>query len=250
MAWYKDWFGAEYLALYKHRSDAEARELVNFLISEGIFASKPKVLDIACGAARHLSALLTRGLDAYGVDLSPSLLSQAESRLQATSSRGTRLCRADMRSLPFADRSFEVLCSFFTSFGYFDSDAAHSALLREWNRTTKPGGTLVLDYLNKPFVLETLVEESRRETDEYEVWERRALTEGESRVNKSIEIKSKINGQISSFQESVRLYDLEELRVLLRHENFNETHLYGDYAGASHGASSPRLLLISTTPKD
>ena len=52
MAWYKDWFGEEYLELYAHRDAGEADRHVDFVV-EHVGGAPRAVLDLACGAGRH-----------------------------------------------------------------------------------------------------------------------------------------------------------------------------------------------------
>jgi SAM-dependent methyltransferase len=47
----------------------------------------------------------------------PRFFARPEARLP-----GCHRVRGDMRHLPFTDGSFDLVTSFFTSFGYFDSD--------------------------------------------------------------------------------------------------------------------------------
>ena len=50
--------------------------------------------------------------------------------------------------VPFGSRAYDYVFSFFTSFGYFDDPAEQAAVVRNIARSLKPGGRLVLDYLN------------------------------------------------------------------------------------------------------
>ena len=75
MAWYKEWFGSEYLELYAHRDAGEADRHVDFVERVIDAGKKPRaVLDLACGAGRHTAALRRRGYHTLGTDLSLTLL--------------------------------------------------------------------------------------------------------------------------------------------------------------------------------
>src|SRR5690606_35628439 len=123
----------------------EARTQVDFLCRI-LPETTHRSLDVACGQGRHVLELLRRNHDAYGTDLSAVLLEKAGARQELAN----RLTRADMRALPFKSDSFDLITSFFTSFGYFDTDKDHFDLLREWARLLRPGGLLFIDYLNAP----------------------------------------------------------------------------------------------------
>ena len=76
VAWYKEWFGSEYLELYSHRDRGEAEAHIRFVL-EVLGDTNPKaVLDLACGAGRHTQALRERGVRTLGIDLSLILLLQ------------------------------------------------------------------------------------------------------------------------------------------------------------------------------
>ena len=138
--WFERWFGEEYKALYPHRDEAQAATQVGAVARAAKALPAWRILDVGCGAGRHLRALRQAGLTAFGADLSPVLIRDA--RLS-----GLNVCRADMRRLPFRDQAFQLVTCFFTSFGYFataeedaksqekfESDARTGALGVEWQR--------------------------------------------------------------------------------------------------------------------
>ena len=77
MAWYKEWFGAEYLELYSHRDQGEAEAHVDFVVEVFSELQPRAVLDLASGAGRHTQALRRRKIRALGVDLSLTSLERA-----------------------------------------------------------------------------------------------------------------------------------------------------------------------------
>ena len=68
MTWYREWFGEEYLELYAHRDEEEARQQVRFFRAQCGMLKGP-VLDLACGKGRHVSELLAAGYRVVGCDL-------------------------------------------------------------------------------------------------------------------------------------------------------------------------------------
>ena len=69
-----------------------------------------RVLDIGCGTGAHLRLYQKAGCDVFGIDLSPSMLKQAQIRLGPTGS----LCLANAARPPLAKSSFDlILLSFF-----------------------------------------------------------------------------------------------------------------------------------------
>lgn len=76
MTWYETAFGAHYRWLYAHRYDAEAERCAHTL-ARRIDLTRGPVLDLGCGAGRHLSVLAAHGADTVGLDLSAALLTEA-----------------------------------------------------------------------------------------------------------------------------------------------------------------------------
>ena len=97
------------------------------------------------------------GARCTGVDLSMTLLRLAR---QVTSAP---LVRADMRQLPIRAGSMDLTVNLFTSFGYFEQDAEHTAALGEMVATVRPGGWFVIDFLNPAAVRRQLVPEETLE---------------------------------------------------------------------------------------
>ena len=73
MTWFHEWFGAEYLELYSHRDDDEAKQQVAFF-REHCGSVHGPLLDLACGKGRHIAELRAEGYRAAGCDLSFVLL--------------------------------------------------------------------------------------------------------------------------------------------------------------------------------
>ncbi len=55
--WYVRAFNADYLARYKHRSDALAQAELPFVLKALNLSARAMVLDLCCGAGRHARGL-------------------------------------------------------------------------------------------------------------------------------------------------------------------------------------------------
>lgn len=236
--WYREWFGEEYLALYPHRDQEEAREAVDLV--ERVYGRVGQILDLACGAGRHMLEFKRRGMSAVGLDLSATLLNGARA-----ADRDLVLVRGDMRGLPFADRSFNLVANFFTSFGYFADPDEDVRVLREIRRVLRGGGGFALDFLNAERVKSQLVERDERLLEGRRVLQRRRLEERDKVVVKEISIIDAESGDsLATYYERVRLYTPEELKELLRTAALAPQFAYGDYAGSPPGPDSPRYILL------
>jgi SAM-dependent methyltransferase len=238
--WYRSWFGEDYLKLYPHRDHEEAEDAVALLVERLAPTPGLRVLDLACGGGRHLHHLRARGLGAVGLDLSLPLLREA-----AETASGVPLVRGDMRRLPFGERSFGIVTSFFTSFGYFEDEAQDRLVLGEIRRTLAPGGWVVLDFLNAARVRRSLTPRDEVVMDGRRVVQERILKEEGRIVEKRIHLQPPEGGPTRTFLERVRLYDPPELEELLASRGFEVQERLGDYDGSPFEADAPRFILLA-----
>jgi SAM-dependent methyltransferase len=234
MTWYQEWFGEEYLELYAHRDENEARLQVAFFRAQFGTLRGP-VLDLACGMGRHMQELHASGYRAVGCDLSYTLLST-----------GIRdygpmpVARADMRRLPFRDRSFAGLVNLFTSFGYFAEEDENLRVVREMARVLEPNAVFLFDYLNVHRELDNLVHRETRETPMGTVRIERWFDRSDRSFNKRITIREK------RYLERVRGYDLDEISAMFASCNLSIRSAFGDFDGSTFTHTSPRLILVGS----
>jgi SAM-dependent methyltransferase len=234
--WFRDWFGEEYLALYPHRNEAEAAQAVRLFL-EFVPPGDALVLDLACGAGRHVRELSRAGVRATGLDLSAVLLREARKADSVLP-----VVRGDMRELPFADSSFGGLTSFFTSFGYFGTTEEDRTVIGQIRRTLSTGGTFMLDFFNARRVRAHLVASDVRWFGDRQVTQTRTI-EGEM-VVKRIAIESTDSSEpVRAFEERVRLYEPLHLESMLREQGLETVYRFGDYGGSPFTEESERLIL-------
>ncbi len=126
------------------------------------------VLEVGCGTGLVLQRIARHARLAFGVDLSPGMAAKARDR-------GFDVVVGSVTALPFADQSFDVVCSFKVLAHVPDIDRA----LAELVRVTRPGGHLVLEFYN-PWSLRYLakriagpqpISDGRTEADVYTRWD-------------------------------------------------------------------------------
>lgn len=233
--WFTRWFGREYLDLYPHRDEREARSVVRLIRNTVSPDASGRALDLACGSGRHTRALREH-IWTVGLDLSMELL-----EIAGAESPEVPYVRADMRGLPFAGSSFDLVVNLFTSFGYFSSDEENRVVLSEVNRVLRSDGVFVLDYLNSDQVRATLVPHDTRRMGDSTVTQDRQITADGLYVEKSITASNPSR----RYLERVRLFEPEDLRCLLHDSGFTIEHELGEYSGAPLSAESSRAIFVA-----
>lgn len=249
-AWYSRWFGEEYLALYAHRTDDEARRQARTVLGEWGEWRPGRLLDLACGSGRHTRAFAAHGIPAVGLDLSVPLLRRARLARKARKGASCRFLRADMRQHPFGDGAFGAVVSFFTSIGYFDSDEENGAVLREACRVLAPGGRFVLDTFNPATTIASLVGTEEKRVGGRKVCIRRWYDSSRRRIEKEIVLVD--GGGEQRFLESVRAFDRGELLDLLRTAGFEPAGFRPENADGSLAPTaegSARWMIFATKPR-
>jgi SAM-dependent methyltransferase len=241
MAWYKEWFGEEYLELYSHRDESEAEQHAEF-VARHLPAEDGRcpraVLDLACGAGRHTAALRRRGYRTLGVDISLTLLARMS---------GLPKVSGDMRRLPFRGESFDWVLSFFTSFGYFEQERENFRVLEEIVRTLAPGGRLLLDLMNPEPVLAHLTPRESQQLDGRRVDIERWYDAAKKRINKRIAVETP-GSKPRAFLESVRVYQPDEVIIGLHWAGLDVDRVFGNFQGDPYARDSERLILIGNKP--
>lgn len=223
--WFERAFGEEYLRVYAHRDEAQAAREVDEL-ARRLPGRKPRcVLDVGCGTGRHLEAWKARGTSGVGVDRSEALL-------RVATKRGLAVARADMRALPFAAASVDLVTLLFTTFGYFENSTEDLRVLAEAARVLTPAGFIVLDLADPAHVRAHLEPRTVRALADIEITETRSLR-GE-RVEKKVEFRDAAGTRC--WIESVRLYTEAEAKALLEFAGFRWRACEGNLDGASRTA--------------
>ena len=238
--WFKHWFDSSfYHKLYANRNEREAAGFVDALLEELCPEDRSKMLDLGCGNGRHSKYLASKGFSVTGLDLSSSSIMDAKKY----ESSNLNFHRHDMR-LPFGNNYFDYVFNFFTSFGYFKSSLEDDQVLSNISSALKPGGMLVMDYLNVAFAEKRLVPAEENEidgivynitrwTDEHIFYKRIVLDNTGSRYP-------------VEFNEQVRKYRVEDFNQMFANNNLHLQHVYGDYQlGIYSKERSPRLILLA-----
>lgn len=233
------------------RSTAEQVGCVQDVLRE---AGCVKVLDLGCGTGRHTAGLAAGGFEVTGVDLNQDYLSLARQRAEREQVNASFL-QADMRRLtPVEDSSFDAVISMYTTFGFFPGTDGDRAVLGEIARVLRPGGTLLLDIINRDWLLRTFAasdfvsEQGRFVIRDYDdspdgvILHEDSFSARDSTLRWTITRMSEPRGSITA---DYRVYSVHEIHSLLAAAGLRPRTVLGGYDRSAFTIFSPRILMVA-----
>lgn len=238
--WYVEWFNSPYYhQLYLERNEAEATLFINKLLDCLKPAPGSRILDAACGRGRHSRILASLGYNVTGIDLAPDSIAYAKQ----SESENLNFYIHDIR-LPFWINYFDFAFSFFTSFGYFRTRREHDDAIRTLGGSLKPGGILMIDYLNVHYAEEHLVHNETKQIGStiYEIhrWH------DDTHFFKKIMITDPSLTEPIAFTEKIAKFSLGDFTDMLSYQLLQVQDVFGDYElSPYHLKNTPRLIIIA-----
>lgn len=156
----------------------EQGRVLHSLLTERLGAGPHRVLDAATGIGTQLLGLAALGHAVVGSDLSRVATRRARAEC-ARRHTESRLAVADLRSLPFADASFDAVLCVDNAVAHLMTSAEVTRGLRELGRVTRPGGVVLVstrDYErarieHPPGTLPQVWRRADEETVSFQVWD-------------------------------------------------------------------------------
>ena len=244
--WYTEFFNEDYLKIYSERlsHDVTERE-TSFVVDSLGLQEGARVLDLACGHGRHAIALARRSMVVTGQDLNEDYLRKARSDAVR---EGVEIetVHGDMRDIPFTSE-FDAVINMFTAFGYFDSDDEDVRVLQSAGNSLKGGGQLLLDTINREWVLANYVQNDWHTDDDGNTFlEHREFNLVTGRNHVTFTIVTADGTRRESPGHDIRLYTLTELVRLFDASGLRVSATYGDYDGSPYAINSPRMIVVAT----
>jgi len=243
-----DWdavFDETYLQTYLPSVDPE-RTRAEALGAAELTGVEPgaEILDCPTGFGRHALVLAEEGYRVTGLDRSPTLLAEAETRRGAA--EWPRLLRGDYRRLPFENASFDGVLNLFSSLGYLERDE-DVGVLREFRRVLRPGRALVMETAHRDgFARFVQPFASRR-------WDR--LPDGSLYLEERTPNWS--NGTIDTYRVIIspegerierpyllHVYSVKEWTEMLREAGFADIEAFGGWDGATPATPDAWRLIL------
>lgn len=242
-AWFADeeFWRVLYPAMFPPDRFAIAEQQVNQILNLVGFEGRT-VLDLCCGPGRHSISFAQRGFQVTGVDLSQFLLERARER-EVESGAAVEWVREDMRHFRRPD-SFDLACSLFTSFGYFEDERDDLEVLRNVLASLVPGGVLVMETLGKERLARVWQNAQCSSLPDGSMLLQRPEVHADwTRIrNEWTLIK---DGRSQSFHFEHTVYSGRELKDRLLQSGFKQVVLYGDLEGKPYGLDAARLVAVA-----
>ncbi len=133
--------------------------VIRFLYGLVLRRKQRRILEVGCGAGRHVVLFARAGLEVVGTDIANSALDFTKRRLGQEGLSGVTLQQASATDLPFADASFDALLAW-RFLHVLDREQAQGALA-EAARVLSPGGSLLVGTRSPRSTNHELIREGR-----------------------------------------------------------------------------------------
>ncbi|UCE27039.1 MAG: methyltransferase domain-containing protein [Candidatus Coatesbacteria bacterium] len=220
--WIDDFFDENWLEYgFAAREGEDVDHTLAFV--EWALGGPCKVLDLACGVGRVAIPLAALGYEVLGVDFQPDYVEAARARAQKVNS-GARFDVVDMREMSYVNEFDAVIC-LWTSFGYFDDDT-NLDILERVLRALRPGGTFVLQVINRDWVIRHFQPYGWQWAGQGRILEERRFDLDESAAITDWTFVKPGGGQTTK-ETWNRLYSWHELKRMLEDAGFVEAVAWG-----------------------
>lgn len=246
--WYLEFFEDDYLKTYGDLlTEEQTTNETNFIEANLDLKKGAEILDLCCGEGRHSIALASRGYRVTSLDLSPDYLRTAN---EMANERGVSIktVLADMRESRFFDQ-FDAVINMFTAFGYLESETEDLKVLDSASRALKPGGKLLLDTINREWVMANNISTEWRTDDNGTVHLESREMDLETSLNHvtftTIDTKG---NRDSSVGHHIRMYTLTEMINMFQAVGLKYQGVYGGFDGESYSRNCKRMIVVGKKP--
>ncbi len=243
---YPEFFARFYDVIYDHiRNEADH----DFFLNK-ILAAKGPVLEVGVGTGRFFIEALQKGADIHGIDFSPAMIDVLKQKL--TEKEHYRVSMQDVCQF-ISTIKFDLIIAPFRVFMHLMTVEQQLAALENVYNHLNPGGTFIFDLFVPNFkMISEGVENMNDFSGEYEPGKKiqRFTTMHADPVNQMSYVTFRFVWQeggkehTRSWTTDFRLFFRYELEHLLFRSKFNESHIYGDFAGNELTKDSKEFVVI------
>jgi SAM-dependent methyltransferase len=183
---------------------------------------------LACGGGRQSIVLARLGCRVLGVDEQEAAFARAR-QAACQESLNIHFLKTDIRCVSYRGE-FDAVVNLSCPIGGLPNERDHARVLDGARKALKPGGKLLLDWLNKEWLI-------------------RHLDRGTGDEAPCFDFES---GRLESRRDhaSLRVYSLTEIRGLLERCGLIYRKAWGGYDGQAYGLESPRMVVLAERAAD
>ena len=247
--WYVTAYGENYYEAYKEQhSPEETRAEVDGMVHLLELPPHARVLDLSCGFGRHSVELARRGFQVTGLDLSPQLLAHAREAAKAAKV-DVAWIQADMRDIPVPAEPYDAVVSMFSAFGLLGTDVEELKAARAVALVLAPGGTLLIETINRELMLRRWMAKRWREQPDGAIVCDFLRFDVQTGIVHSEEVTALPDGRRERAMEHLRLWSFTELALLLRVSGFDAVQAFGGMDGAPYTWDTFRMVAVAQKGK-
>ncbi len=239
--WHEHFFGEAYLRTVRTSTPKEVAVECGVIERALRMPVGSRILDVGCGLGVQTVELASRGYQMVGLDISATMVSRAYDEAE---DRGLQIdfIRGDMREIGFED-PFDAMLCWGTTFGYF-SEEENELTIRKFHEAVRPNGTLLLEVVNRDFLIGSQPNQVWFEVDGAVCMEETDFDYATSRLRVKRRVANH-SGQQHDRLYSIRLYSLHEICALLERNGFRVDEVSGREAtlGIFFGVHSPKMII-------
>jgi len=201
------------------------------------------ILDLACGTGNLTLLMAQKGYDMIGVDVSPDMLAEAQSKVD-----NTLFLMQDMRELELYGTVDAIYCSC-DGLNYMLTEADFSTVLKKAALYLNPGGLFIFD-LNTVYKYQNLLgEEIFTDTIKKSSYLWKNRYDSETCINEyRVSFFTKdTKGKPITFEEihHQRAFDMETVTTLAQQAGFKEIKVFDNYSHNPPHDKSERLTFLA-----
>jgi SAM-dependent methyltransferase len=253
--WWQGFFGETYRLSDLDLQPAErTRQQVECVERALALPQGARVLDVGCGTGRHCVELASDGFEVVGVDRNPAYLARAQERARSSGVDVEFRC-ADMRELEAETQApFDAAVSLYTSFGFFHEERENVAVLEAIRASLKPHGALLLDVINRDWLLRNFAQSDFAPRDgrfvirDYDDSGETVVLHEDAFQPESSMLRWTIRRLDDDSEPAIadyRVYSLHELLALVRGACLRPSITLGDYDCSPFEIFAPRIICIA-----
>ena len=248
--WHKKLYGPLQIreTLNAPRYHKTAKTDVEFLIQSLKLNKNHNILDVPCGAGRHTLCFGKKGFFVTGVEINKHCLKLAQKNCRNL--KTVAIKKANMKNLSWAKNKFDLVINLYTSFGYFKTDKENQSFLYELVKSVKPGGHLVIQTINRDWLLKVFSPVDWSESPHSYYMHGRKYDPKTNYMEGYNFYLDKKSGKGEKAYHRIRLYSISEMKKLLSSTGLVSLKVFANTkAEAVNKYSSDHPLFIGKKPK-